>query len=98
MPKFDIQFYDVEFLDGYFSGTFFLFDKNERVVLDFGYDVEFEILTLQNCKNPLYNSFFQYYRSEQIADLQFDYSEQIKIRIREYLLLNYRHQEPKDEY
>ena len=46
----DIEFYDIEFLDGYFSGTLFLFDRDQRIILDFGYDVEFKILTLQNCK------------------------------------------------
>ena len=48
----DIEFYDIEFLDGYFSGTLFLFDRDQRIILDFGYDVEFKILTLQNCKKP----------------------------------------------
>lgn len=94
----DIEFYDIEFLDGYFSGSLFLFDGKRRIILDFGYDVESQTLTLQNCKNPAYNSFFEYYTSEEIADFRCEYDAHIKLYIQEYLLLNYGYREPKDEY
>lgn len=94
----DIEFYDIEFLDGYFSGTLFLFDGKRRIILDFGYDVEFQTLTLQNCKSPVYNSFFEYYTSEEIADFRREYDGHIKLHIQEYLLLNYGYREPEDEY
>ena len=76
----DIEFYDIEFLDGYFSGTLFLFDRDQRIILDFGYDVEFKILTLQNCKKTVYNSLFEYYTSEEIADFRREYDAHIKLR------------------
>ena len=94
----DIEFYDIEFLDGYFSGTLFLFDRDQRIILDFGYDVEFKILALLNCKKTVYNSLFEYYTSEEIADFRREYDAHIKLRIREYLLLNYGYREPNDEY
>lgn len=93
MLLFDIEFQDIEYLDGYFSGTLYLYAENQRIVLDFGYDVEFESLSLQNCKNPLYNSFFQNYKPEQIADFRCKYGVQIKTYILEYLKLNYGYQE-----
>ena len=98
MQVINIEFYDIEFLDGYFSGTVFLFDGKRRIILDFGYDVEFKTLTLQNCKNALYNSEFEYYTLEEIADFRCKYDAHIKLHIQEYLLLDYGYQEPKDEY
>lgn len=94
----DTKFYDIEFIDGYLSGMIFVFDRKQRIILDFGYDVEFQTLTLQNCKNPVYNSFFEYYTSEEITDFICEYDAYIKIRVQEYLLLNYGYREAEDEY
>lgn len=98
MIEIDIKFYDIEFLDGYFSGTLFLFDGERRIILDFGYDVELKTLTLKNCKNSLYNSSYEHYILEEIADFRCKYHAHIKSQIQEYLLSNYGYQEPKNEY
>lgn len=44
----ECEFYDIENLDGYFSGTMYLFTENKRYILDFGYDIEFKKLKLMN--------------------------------------------------
>ena len=85
MIEINIEFYDIEFLDGYFSGTLFLFDGERRIILDYGYDVEFKTLMLKNCNNSLYNSFCKYYTSEEIADFWCAYNAHIEFRIQEYL-------------
>lgn len=50
------DFFDLENIDGFVSGTVFLYANNKRYILDFGYDKEFSSLKIMNCNNQLYNS------------------------------------------
>ena len=74
MKGLEFKFYDEEFIDGYFSGTIYIFDAETRVILDFGYDAEFRTLKLFDCKNPLYNSFVQNYEMDQISEFYSKYN------------------------
>ena len=51
----ECEFYDIENLDVYFSGTMYLMTEDKRYILDFGYDIEFRRLKLINCNNPIHN-------------------------------------------
>ena len=47
----ECEFYDIENLDGYFSGTMYLMMEDKRYILDFGYDIEFRRLKQKTTKS-----------------------------------------------
>ena len=63
------KFYNVEILDGYFSGVLYLYEEGKRFILFIGYDVELEKLTLLNCDDVMFNSDMEKYSNDEIADL-----------------------------
>ena len=64
------EFFNTECIDGYFSGTIYLYEgNNKRYILDFGYDIEFEKPILGNCDNFLFNSNNEHYTIEEISDI-----------------------------
>jgi len=81
----ECEFYDIENLDGYFSGTMYLFTENKRYILDFGYDIEFKKLKLMNCNNPIHNSYGEYYTSEQLENVKMYYADIIFAEIESYV-------------
>lgn len=78
------EFYNVEILDGYFSGVIYIYADNSRYVLDFGYDVEFKSLRLSNCSDPLYCD-GRTYTQDEIADIKTDNYYIIQSEINLYL-------------
>lgn len=84
----ECQFFDVEILDGYFSGVIHIMTENRRFILSFGYDIEFKKLTLFNCNNPMYDSEFIKYTPEEIEEIKEKYAYFIYPEIDSYLLLN----------
>lgn len=94
----NINFYDEEFIDGYFSGVLIFVDRDRQIILDFGYDAEFKQLKLKNCVNPLYNSTLQTYEPDEIAEIYCDYGVLIVADIQAYLLTQYFYTTPKEEY
>lgn len=81
----ECKFYDIENLDGYFSGTMYLITENKRYILDFGYDIEFRRLKLMNCNNPIRNSNGDYYTSEELENVKMYYSDIIFMEIQNYV-------------
>lgn len=79
------EFYDVENMDGYFSGTMYLFVDNKRYILDFGYDIEFKNLTLFNCSSLLYNSYKEHYTDDELENIKRYYSDVIFMEIYNYI-------------
>lgn len=81
-----IEFYDLENMDGYFSGIIFIQTIKERYILEFGYDIEFSQLKLLNCNNNLYNTEHVMYSQEKILEIREDYAgyiiNEIKYRLR----------------
>ncbi|MBQ6442102.1 MAG: hypothetical protein IJJ13_05880 [Lachnospiraceae bacterium] len=71
------ELYDVEVLDGYFSGVAIIYEDNKRYIVDISYDIEFEEIGLRNCTDLLYNCDMDEYDVEALEDL----------RIRNYVLL-----------
>lgn len=71
MNMWKCEFYDTEFLDGYFSGVIYLYIDNRRYILSFGYDVEFESLKLMNCMEPMYYT-GEKYTIEELSELYVD--------------------------
>ena len=49
------ELYDVEVLDGYFSGVAIIYEDNKRYIVDISYDIEFEEIGLRNSTDLLYN-------------------------------------------
>lgn len=70
------ELYDMENIDGYFSGVLYLYVENKRYVLSFGYDIELEILKLMNCMNPIYFT-GETYTNEQLAYIYLYYKDLI---------------------
>ena len=85
----EYKFYDLENIDGYFSGVIFIMVEDKRYILNFGYDVEFQTLKLMNCNNTLYNSHFAHYSEDEIIKLERDYYDVILMEIKNYLHYNY---------
>lgn len=81
----ECEFYDMENLDGYFSGTMYLITENKRYILDFGYDIEFKRLKLINCNNPIHNSYGEYYTSEELENVKMYYGDIILGEIHNYV-------------
>lgn len=81
----ECEFYDIENLDGYFSGTMYLVTENKRYILDFGYDIEFRKLKLINCNNPIHNSYGEFYTSEELENMKMNYSDIILGEIHSYV-------------
>lgn len=83
MATFD--FYNLENIDGYFSGVIFIYAEQERYIVEFGYDIEFKQLKLMNCNDFLYNSDGISYDSDMIKRLEVQYSgliiEEIQFRL-----------------
>lgn len=63
------EFYDIENLDGYFSGIMYIYVNGRRYIVEFGYDIEFKKLKLMNCNNIMYNSMRERYSNDELADL-----------------------------
>ncbi len=93
-----INFFNQEFIDGYFSGTLCIYDTGRRVILDFGYDAEFKQLQLRNCYNILYNSDMQLFEPYEIQNINNDYRSYIITEIQDYLLSQYLYTTPKDAW
>ena len=72
-------------MEGYFSGTMYLFVNNKRYILDFGYDIEFKNLTLFNCSSLLYNSYKEYYTDDELENIKKYYSDVIFMEIYNYI-------------
>lgn len=85
----NIDYFDEEFIDGYFSGTLSFIDRNRQLILDFGYDAEFKQLKLKNCANPLYNSAMQTYEPDDILEIYSEYAGMIISDIQTYLRIKY---------
>ncbi|SFP96274.1 hypothetical protein SAMN02910358_00291 [Lachnospiraceae bacterium XBB1006] len=64
------ELYDVEVLDGYFSGIAYIFENEKRFIVEISYDIEFKKLVLKNCCNPLYNSYLEKYELETLEDIK----------------------------
>ena len=79
------EFYDIENIDGYFSGTIFLYDNEKRYILDFGYDIEFSSLKLMNCTNPVYNSLEETYTLDEISEIYINNLALIRNEIINYI-------------
>ena len=82
---FKCKFYNIEILDGYFSGVVYLFANERRYVLNIGYDIEFDNLKLFNCNDLAYNSANEEYSVDQISDIYIDYGHLIKEEIKYYI-------------
>lgn len=81
----ECEFYDIENLYGYFSGTMYLVTENKRYILDFGYDIEFRKLKLINCNNPIHNSYGEFYTSEELENVKMSYADIIFGEIYSYV-------------
>ena len=81
----ECEFYDIENLDGYFSGTMYLVTENKRYILDFGYDIEFRKLKLINSNNPIHNSYGEFYTSEELENVKMSYADIIFGEIYSYV-------------
>ena len=64
------EFYNVEVIDGYFSGVAYIYDLSKRYIVDITYDVEFEKLNLKNCTDFFYNSYMDKYDVEELENLK----------------------------
>ena len=58
------KFFDLENIDGYFSGIISIPIDGKQYVLEFGFDIEFETLMIKQCMNPLYSNEFNILYSE----------------------------------
>ena len=94
----NIDFYDEEWLDGYFSGVLAFIDGDRRIILDFGYDAEFKQLKLRNCMNPVFNSTMQTYEPNDIAEIYRNHGVLIVAEIQAYLLTQHSYTTPKEDY
>ena len=81
----ECEFYDIENLDVYFSGTMYLMTEDKRYILDFGYDIEFRRLKLINCNNPIHNLNGEYYTSEELENVKMYYADIILGEIYNYI-------------
>lgn len=78
------ELYNIENIDGYFSGVAYLYVENKRYVLSFGYDIELGILKLMNCMNPIYFT-GETYTNEQLADAYLYYRYLVIDEIKKYI-------------
>ena len=84
----DIKFYELENIDGYFSGYLYLYDENKRYILQFGFDIELESLYLLNCKDIMYNTEMVEYDADELSQIREKYEWMILDEIR-YCLNKY---------
>ncbi len=84
------EFYDTECIDGYFAGTVYIYeDTNTRFILDFGYDIEFEKLSLSNCNNFSVNSCNEQYSLEEIQNVKNGNSHLLISEMKYYIRSHY---------
>lgn len=82
------KFFDLENIDGYFSGIISIPIDGKQYVLEFGFDIEFETLMIKQCMNPLYsNEFNILYSEDEMNDLKTIYRNLILNEIKNELLL-----------
>lgn len=81
-------FHNVEVLDGMFSCVAEIRGEQERWFLNLYYDVEENNLSLENCNDILYNSYFETYSVEDIGDLLSEYGFELRAAIRQYIREN----------
>lgn len=82
------KFFDLENIDGYFSGIISIPIDGKQYVLEFGFDIEFETLMIKQCMTPLYsNEFNILYSEDEMNDLKTIYRNLILNEIKNELLL-----------
>ena len=82
------KFFDLENIDGYFSGIISIPIDGKQYVLEFGLNIEFETLMIKQCMNPLYsNEFNILYSEDEMNDLKTIYRNLILNEIKNELLL-----------
>lgn len=82
------KFFDLENIDGYFSGIISIPIDGKQYVLEFGFDIEFETLMIKQCMNPLYsNEFNILYSEDEMNDLKTIYRNLILNEVKNELLL-----------
>ena len=82
------KFFDLENIDGYFSGIISIPIDGKQYVLEFGFDIEFETLMIKQCMTPLYsNEFNILYSEDEMNDLKIIYRNFILNEIKNELLL-----------
>lgn len=76
---------ELENIDGFFSGILYINNKDQRYVLEFGYDIEYKNLKLMNCTNSFYNAEGTVYTFEDLEKIRVDYLWLIIEEIKAYL-------------
>ncbi len=91
MENFDMdkcEFYNVEVIDGYFSGVAFIYESNKRYIVDISYDTEFEKLDIKKCLDVLYNSCMDKYDVAELDELKSRNYYLLKGEIQDFIRIN----------
>ena len=95
----EIQFDNLEKIDGYFSGTMKIMGGNgDTFIVEFGYDIDTCNLNFWNCKALLVNSDTMMYEPYAVADLWDRFGGQLRAVIYGVLVFLHGPQQSFDEY
>ena len=80
-----IELFDVEILDGFFSGIAVINNASEQIAVEVGYDIEYERLSLHNCDSVAYNPALSEYSDEELEDFIEEYYDDLTQEINSYI-------------